>query len=111
MEAGSAGASFFLGTSVPMSGFSMSMYACMSEMADSEAPVAQTVSSAREENGQVMQQVFIHQTQAEAKHLAFANVCSVMDSLRPMRNVLVHLGLKPLVAQATRVQHQYMEHL
>ena len=36
---GLAGMSSFLSTSEPMSGFSMSMYACMSEMADSDAPV------------------------------------------------------------------------
>lgn len=38
----SAGISSFLGMSEPMSGFSMSIYACMSEMADSDAPVAKT---------------------------------------------------------------------
>lgn len=34
------GVLFFLCASEPMSGFSMSMYACMSEMAESDAPAA-----------------------------------------------------------------------
>lgn len=34
------GALFFLWASEAMSGFSMSMYACMSEMAESDAPAA-----------------------------------------------------------------------
>lgn len=39
------GALFFFCTSEPMSGFSMSMYACMSEMAESDAPAAEAEST------------------------------------------------------------------
>lgn len=38
------GALFFSCASEPMSGFSMSMYACMSEMAESDAPATEAES-------------------------------------------------------------------
>lgn len=41
------GALFFLRASEPMSGFSMSMYACMSEMAESDAPATEVESTFR----------------------------------------------------------------